>query len=253
MTELFCPLLSGSHDGEACLGDLGGTNLADDETLSEIRHHYFVWQNRLLETDHVGFEHYRRKFFINPAPGDAICSIAPGSDALADVNRRVACNTLDFVHPVPKDVFDSYTLIRNNFSGSHIRRIQDFVAGFDFVVPTHFNASVRELWEQDHKEWPFSLLEEAVRSNPYFLHHQILIDFRACKNLFWNMFIMRSNLFDQYMTFLFQSLDHIRQRIDPVRRSLGYFAERIFSFWFYQKLRENSLYRVCRLPVIEYR
>ncbi len=251
-TELFVPLLSGGHGTDAYGGDLDGFNIADDQTLSEVRLHFYVWRNLMSGSDHVGFEHYRRKFFLNPFPNNTIGTV-PACHDLIDVNRRARCDVLEFIHPVPRHMFEAYTLQRNEFTARENARIARYLAGYDIVVPIHFGATVRDWWQPADESWSFALLEEAVRANPYFRHHEPLVDFVATRNLFWNMFVMRTALFDEYMTFLFHCLDFIRERIDPTPRSLGYFAERIFSLWFNQKTREDGLLRLGTVPVIEYR
>lgn len=251
-TRLFCPILSGSRTEATHLGDLDGENQADNNSLSEIRHHYFVWKNLLGDYDHVGFEHYRRKFFINPYPGDEIAGFSPHGGALASLDREIRSNPLEFVHRLPKEAFDGYSTIRNGFGFERIRRIEHLIGDCDMILPVVFNHPVRDWWGTHHGQWSFDLIENAVRRNSYFDQREMLIDFAGARNLFWNIFILRADLFDEYMTFLFECLAEVLRHIEDGPRVTGYFCERFFSLWVYQKRREDSLLRVGHLPVVEY-
>jgi hypothetical protein len=67
---------------------------------------------------------------------------------------------------------------------------------------------------------------------------------------FANMYIMRSDLLDEYLTFCFEVLAFCRSRIALQGRALGYFSERLFSFWLYQKRTEMPTLRVLELPFV---
>ena len=69
-TEIFQTFVSNvpaPEDG-SFMSDLDKINIAGDNLYSELRHQYFVWKNLLQDHDYVGFEHYRRPFFIDTLP-----------------------------------------------------------------------------------------------------------------------------------------------------------------------------------------
>jgi hypothetical protein len=64
------------------------------------------------------------------------------------------------------------------------------------------------------------------------------------------MYMMRSDLLDEYLTFCFEVLEFCRSRMTLRGRALGYFSERLFSFWLYQKRNDQPTLRVLELPFV---
>ena len=69
-TEIFQTLVSNlrAPDDGSFMSDLGGINMAENDLYSELRHQFFVWKNLIDCYDYIGFEHYRRPFFIDTLP-----------------------------------------------------------------------------------------------------------------------------------------------------------------------------------------
>jgi hypothetical protein len=61
---------------------------------------------------------------------------------------------------------------------------------------------------------------------------------------------MRSDLLNEYLTFCFEVLAFCQSRLELQGRALGFFAERLFSFWLYQKRIETPTLRVLELPFL---
>jgi hypothetical protein len=64
------------------------------------------------------------------------------------------------------------------------------------------------------------------------------------------MYMMSSTLLVEYLEFCFEVLAYCESRLTLGGRALGYFSERLFSFWFYQKRVENPTLRVLELPFV---
>lgn len=50
-----------------------------------------------------------------------------------------------------------------------------------------------------------------------------------------NMYIMRSEVFHEYMTFFFQVIDAMREKMQPPQRFWGHCAERLINLFLYVK------------------
>jgi hypothetical protein len=64
------------------------------------------------------------------------------------------------------------------------------------------------------------------------------------------MYMMRSELLDEYLTFCFEVLEFYRSKLTLRDRALGYLSERLFSFWLYQKRIDQPTLRVLELPFV---
>ena len=67
-TEIFQTLVSNlpAPADRSFISDLERENIAGENLYAELRHQYFLWKNLSSELEYIGFEHYRRPFFIDP-------------------------------------------------------------------------------------------------------------------------------------------------------------------------------------------
>jgi hypothetical protein len=56
----------------------------------------------------------------------------------------------------------------------------------------------------------------------------------------------------EYLNFCFEVLAFSQAKLALRGRALGYFSERLFSFWLYQKRIEVPMLRVLELPFVMY-
>src|SRR6204780_4712463 len=79
-TEIFQTLVSNLPEAEdgSFMSDLGNINIAGDNLYAELRHQFYVWKNLIEDYDYIGFEHYRRPFFIDPLPAVRLATDFPG-------------------------------------------------------------------------------------------------------------------------------------------------------------------------------
>ncbi len=64
------------------------------------------------------------------------------------------------------------------------------------------------------------------------------------------MYILRSEIFHDYMKFWHEAVQYIASHITVYPRLVGHFAERLFNFYLMQKRMEDPLLKVGRLPYL---
>ncbi len=247
--RLFSYLITGQHsaaDG-SFMGDLDGPNVANSHELSELRQQYYVWKNLLGRYDYVGFEHHRRVFFIDP---QSDMELETHSPAMYRIRRHFLHDPLVNVHAVPTADFETYLDMRANLNAGHEAAFDRWVRNYDVIAQRPVNLSLREQWMTTSlaEFWP--VLVQAVERNSYFRDRPCKVDFDMRAPSFCNMFIMRSEVFDQYMTFLSEAHDFLRANVTMSERLMGHFTERLFNFWLYQKRLESPLFQLGYLPYL---
>ena len=253
--ELFAPLLSGADDAEdgSFLGDLSGENISDRNEFSEIRHHYYVWKNLLGGLDHVGFEHYRRMFFINPMPRDRLLEVAPSFATMAemfDVDQKL--------HELEQrsEDFLAHVALRESFGDADIDGFKRWLAHQDFVVPRMWHLHDRPDLEHEWKNGGlpplmWDLMIEALGRQPSFQP----MPGRPIRTSNHNsIFMMRSDLFDEYMRALFAAIEDLhglmKGRVDDFPRMWGYVAEKALNYFILAKRRQRPFLSVAQMPLI---
>lgn len=245
-TPLFSTLVSGvrPRPGEAFDTDLDGENIAEMLEHSEMRQQYYVWKNTLLAYDYVGFEHYRRLFFLDPvAPGDAPVPFVEDARAkfLSDQNLpRLVVDDAQFL---------AYLNMRRQMSFAAAGSLTAWIASHDIIVQRPlFEMELEAQWKTTHMADMWDVLVESILTNSYFDKRPARIDFSMRNPHFCNMYIMKAGLFDEYMKFWWQSISYVAARVEIYPRLLGHFAERIFNAFLMQKRMEQPLLRVGVLP-----
>ena len=247
-TEIFQTLVSNipaPADG-AFMSDLDGLNIAHDNLYAELRHQYFVWKNRLGDYDYIGFEHYRRPFFLVPLPAAEAASAFP---KILGLRQHFAAFHIAGLRRNSAD-FAKYLAMRRALDATAIARVKTWLASYDIVTPKANDENIEVQWKQFHDPDCWDILVNAVRENRYFLSHPNRIFFELQRCYFANMYIMRRELLDEYLTFCFEVLALCRAQKNLTGRALGYFSERVFSFWLYQKRIDHPTLRVLELPFL---
>ncbi len=247
-TEIFQTLVSNRPapgDG-SFLSDLGGVNIAHDNLYGELRHQFFVWKNLIGSYDYIGFEHYRRPFFIDPLPVAELAARFPDlmSMRLYFAAYNVAGMRRDSV------VFGNYLAMRRSLDGDRIAQVKDWIGSYDIVVPKANNEHIERQWKQSHDAELWDVLKAGVQASSYFTRQPNFVFFDLERCHFANMYVMRRDLLEEYLCFCFEVLDYCRSNAALTGRALGYFSERVFSFWLYQKRVESPRLRVLELPFL---
>lgn len=246
--ELFMPIWSG---GEAdahgrWLTDLDGLNI-HTQPFDEMRQQFFVWRNLLGGLDHVGFEHYRRLLPLDPLPAADCETRYP---RVLAVRRQLAANALLWRGEVDVATIEEYLRLREELSRADVEALQRWIARHDVIVPRRYLAAPVDL------QWRMCGLSDdvwqrfvrSIEVSSFWRSRCSYIDFAQIGAHFLNMFILRSELFDEYMSFWAEVMFNVQGSVDPASRQLGFLSERLFSYWMLQKQIENPLLRVAELP-----
>ena len=163
-TEIFQTLVSNIPEPEdgSFMSDLGGINIAGDNLYSELRHQYFVWKNLIADYDYVGFEHYRRPFFIDPLPSRTLAAEFPD---LWDMRLFFAAsNKLGLLRE--RDVFEQYLTMRRSLDVPAIARLEQWIGCYDIVVPRVHIQNIQQQWKscfEDDIYWD-TMVEGVIKS-----------------------------------------------------------------------------------------
>jgi Domain of unknown function (DUF4422) len=248
-TEIFQTLVSNlpePADG-SFMSDLGGINMADNNLYSELRHQFFVWKNLIDCYDYIGFEHYRRPFFIDTLPAT---QLATEFNDIWEMRLFFAAFNNVGLRCNPR-IFHQYLAMRRSLDAVAIAQLTQWIGGYDVVVPRPNIASIEQQWKgcfEDDTLW--DTMVEGVNRSQIFRNRPNVVCFQMEVCYFANMYIMRCDLLNEYLSFCFEVLAFCQSRLDLGGRALGYFSERLFSFWLYQKRIEMPTLRVLELPFV---
>ncbi len=248
-TEIFQTLVSGIEvpDGSGAETDIAGINIADDNDFSELRHQYFIWKNRISEFDYIGFEHYRRPFLIDPLDARTAQSLMP---PLLALRRHYHANPA-WALVVDDSIMADYFGVRKHLTPAEVARVKTWIAGLDIVTTCGDRLPIDDQWRLCHDPALWPEIVRLVRASPYFADRECFIDFSLRNSHFRNMYIMRADLYAEYMSFCFGILFEMRDVLAiRSQRLYGYVSERLFSLFMHQKRVENPYLRVHELPVL---
>jgi hypothetical protein len=248
-TEIFQTIVSGiaAPDGSRIMSDLDGLNIAHDNDFSELRHQYYIWKNKLSEYDYVGFEHYRRPFLIDPFDVPAANALMP---PLVQLRRHFHASPA-WALVVDDRVLADYVALRAKFTQANISRICQWIGSFDIVAGVADREPIDEQWRACHDASLWPEIVRLTKASPWLAGRECLMDFSLRNIYFRNMYILRAEIFDEYMGFCFDILFRMRDDLGiRSHRLYGYVSERLFSFFLHQKRVENSCLRTLELPVL---
>ncbi|WP_160119936.1 DUF4422 domain-containing protein [Rhodovarius lipocyclicus] len=218
------------------VGDDSGDSIsAFNEYYAEVSSMYWVWKNA-PKSKYVGFFHYRR--FLNF--GAPLCPEAHWSER----------NFYDFS---PESI--------ERFGWSE-KAIMDAIGDADVALPFREVITRPPQWDQPcslythyrnaHLSRDINLAMQGMRElypHEYAGYEETLY---GQMGYFCHMYVMRWEIFDAYMTWLFSILFYVQERIDTSAevygpssgqtRMLGFIAERIFNVFLEQKRREGATF-----------
>jgi hypothetical protein len=248
-TEIFQTLVSNlapPEDGSFG-SDLDGVNIARDNRYSELRHQFYVWKNLIGSYDYIGFEHYSRLFFIDSLPAEQL--IAGFPDVWQMRLYFGGFNNIGLRYEARR--FDQYLAMRRSLDTVAVGDLKQWIGNFDIVVPRPNIHNIERQWKEcfDNDILWDTMIEGINRNKMFRIKANVICNqMEVC--YFANMYIMRSDLLAEYLTFCFEVLAYCESRLVLGGRAFGYFSERLFSFWFYQKRIENPTLRVLELPLV---
>ena len=224
----YCPVYCGSDDsliGAEFISDHTGDTIADKNAFfSELTGTYWVWKNT---SQHItGTCHYRRYFTLAPEPlwNKIYCFIK------APLSPIRAQNPLIYTKNLGKGLKSIISRMQ----------IETILEEYDAVLPVarKFKYSVRRHYEKYHNLRDLETLREIMEEKcPEYLDafEQVMEGNSLYAN---NMFVMKSPLYGEFMTWWFGLLFEFEKRVDLAsyggyqQRILGFMAERCLTIWF---------------------
>ncbi len=219
---------------DTMIGDDTGDNISEKNRFyNEVTSIYWAWKNRkaLDNPKYVGFMHYRRQFIFDDSKQNQYVNnpwFAPQSE------YKIYC------------LFDKDLSVL--FSEDQIIKAVD-EADVLIAKPVEYNISVYEQYANDKREHVLSDLECVldVIDEKFPEYSESAKEYmNSHKHYFWNMFVMRWNIFDDYCKFLFGIFFEMEKRIDISDRNIikqriyAYLAERVTGIYITQlKKKEN--------------
>ncbi|MGU3454587.1 DUF4422 domain-containing protein [Methylobacterium fujisawaense] len=247
--DLFTSLWTGGPPDEAgnWLTDLVGLNIAPMVDLGDMRHQFYVWKNLTDGLDYIGFEQYRRLFILDPL---AAWECEARSPRVFETRRKIANDTTLWRADVDADTFVDYVRLRSSFGADKIHEIEKWIQSFDIIVPRRLTyAAVDAQWAMCNlslDDW--RVFVNAIEAASYFRKVTNYIQYNQIGGLFCNMYIMRTHLFHEYMSFWSEVIFSIQNSVDRSIRSLAFLSERLYSYWVLQKQIENPCLKVVEIP-----
>ena len=229
-------------------GDISGDPTKSpihDNRLSEMRHHYYVWQ-RYHSPEMVGFEHYRRLFLITGADPRKIETSYPGVYRM--MQQSAVYGTHHFY--VNDAVFNQYLDYRESFDEGETDAIESYLGAFDIVTvrPDHRNMT-------DMLFFPWAEFESHVKQTRFFREEPDL-ELHVPHQCYWlNCYVMKRPIFDEYMEFAFEALGHFDANMTdpkPAPRFFGHMTERLFTIYLSRKRVLAPHLKILELPTLWY-
>lgn len=243
--SLFVPIQVGSAlsdwRGEGMIYDNEGDNISEkNPEYCELTAQYWAWKN--AECDYYGFFHYRRYFSFN-----SIHRIR------SDGSVRIKRGTYPYI-----EVDD----IRGDLTPYHLDEVwmQKIIREFDLVtvLRERINTTVYRQFCQYHPKESLDLVLD-ILTKKYPEYTLAAQKYMTSKEIYYmNMYIMKKDLFQKYMEWLFDILTEfesekcveVTKNQKHVPRLIGYLAERLFGV-FYAYQREHGA--VCaELPYLKF-
>jgi len=252
-SPLFQTLVSGvsAPEGSNAISDLGGRNIASKQKFCELRHQYYVWRNLLGSYDYVGFEHYRRPFYLDPLRAGDLEQNYPD---LVSVRQNFARSRRGAKLEVNPDQFRIFNEMRAALTISEQARLVDWIASHDILITEPifenieenfllFHADARDLW----KEFLF-----LAAANRHFKTVERYFTLPINWSGYRNMYIMRSEFFDEYMEIVFSILLELDAAYpDAPDRIWGHMSERLLGAFIVKKSIETPFLRCRAIPHLQ--
>lgn len=254
-TDLFQSLVTGvtPPPDSATMSDLSGKNISHLDKFSELRQQYFVWQNHLHDLDYVGFEHYRRLFYIDPLPYEKVRDNYP---LVADAREYFAKNKLSAEVEMKSEGFKQYLDMRRSFGDHENSLIRKWVSSYDIIYAIPIPEPVDENFKRYHEDashlWD-DLGNEVKKIWPYMFRNNY-VSTPTPWSAYLNMYILRADLFSEYMEMVMPLLLEMNRKFpDAPSRIWGHCAERMLGAYLIQKCAEDPTLRVANVPILFFR
>jgi len=241
-SDILTPIQTGraiaEKNFEGMIGDDTGDNISDrNNKYSEVSAQYWAWKNqdKLDNPDYIGFMHYRRHFVFN--------------------NKELTRNILGLVEFEKADEIYQKEINLNDDG------IVSFIKDYDVVVCKEVDLiPISKALNNPLVECPRGAFD--VNTHLYAKDYDLMLSivlelYPEYKDIvekhelghiqhWYNMFIMKKDLFDRYNEFAFPILFELEKQIDTINyseaslRILGYLSERLLTLFVLKLESENS-------------
>ena len=239
--EVLQPILLNAENSEISvfeLTDNSGINISKkNKTYCEMTAVYSIWKNDVWDIDYVGLFHYRRILLIEPNLSDNI----PKYDYF-EINEL-------------NKAYDYYGLTK--------LQIDRLMSEYDMVLP--IKTKLEDNVYNHYKNARYHFIEHLDFGIEYILNHYPNYRFSVKEVLegneisFYNMFIMKYDLFQEYCEWLFPILEYIENKVNGASynlqelRFIGYVSERLFNIFVQNKVIKNNLsIKYCHTLFLNY-
>lgn len=229
------PFVLGHHD-------VSGDSIAYAAAFSETRGHYWLWKNVGFDAhEFVSVQQYRRCFWFPPLMDAAD---AEWAGYIAQANKNLGQQILHMSRP-------QYIRYVTHVQQSDPWLLSEWLSPYDIVVgrPIQYPKTIGEIYGEHHRSEDWEIFAAICRRegmddgrHPWLTGHL--------------MFMMRPDIFDEYMTLwwrVFSEVDALVQHeTHPYQhRKIGYLTERFVSAWLIKIRTERPSLRILALPICE--
>lgn len=213
--DIYIPILNGaiSHDDDfGYIRDDSGDNISDlNNYYAEMTGEYWAWKNSDVEI--IGFCHYRRYFAKNLS-----LKILEKSDI--------------------EEILKDHDIIMPNRAHMGMTNVEDVKRTREYL---NYGPYIEE----------YCILRDVLEKHypEYLPYYDDLLNSKECH--WFNMFIARKELADDYFEWVFDILDKVKSEIDfekypeNQRRILGFLSERLINIY----IKKNNL-KVKEKPIL---
>ena len=234
---------------ENMIGDDTGDNISDkNREYCELTGIYWAWKNydKLGNPDYIGFMHYRRLLVFNEYEYDKY--------EQTKINKAY------------RDIFASFddSNLLDKY-GLNSETINKYIQKYDLILPMKSELKLvnvnnaREDYGtiipgtdvKDYDEMVKCICENYPDYKDYILEQQ-----ETTRRYFYNLFIMKKEIFFDYCNFLFSVLEKLDKVIDTSnysingKRTLAYLGEALFDCYM-RKLTDERIIKYKELGVLE--
>jgi hypothetical protein len=229
--QIYQPVMAGNtlrSDNKTITGDDSGTNIsAKNPYYSELTGIYWVWKN--TQQNITGSCHYRRFFTAKPEP--LIYRFKRLVYFFADLQKK----RFGLIYTSNADLF-----VHRIINASEIAEL---LKKYDAILPQarKLKYTVETHYKRYHDIADLQLLRTILEEKyPDFIDafEKVMKGKRLYAN---NMFIMKNETYQEFMSWWFDVLFEFERRIDLnnytdyQKRILGFMAERLLTVWFMKK------------------
>lgn len=207
--------------------DAGLINISDkNSTYNELTAIYCVWKNPDLQSPFVGVCHYRR-FFVS----------AKGMDFFfLRLLRKIQ---------LPKWLLKkTYSYFLSKTTATLLDKSNDIDAIFPSKIK--LKISLREHYCLFHDSTHYEAMMKVIKRDFSYLYDTAEKRSDSCSGYFFNMSILKQDLFNEYCHELFKFASLVEDELsynlpDKKSRYIGYLSERFSSFYFYYLINQNKI------------